>query len=377
MSDNEYYRLLGVSQTASKKDIRSAFRKLAIKKHPDKGGDPEEFKRISEAYATLSDDKKRQMYDKFGKDGPSANNGFPQDIFSMFQRRGHTQHRHIRKAPPIIRKVQMPLTSLYCGKTISITYMQTKIIDSTGVEQTNTNIYTSCMSCHGTGRINEIRQFRAGFLQQIQKKCIKCAGSGFSLKDGYRTTREQKRLTINVKGMRNEQKVVFEGKGNFRKGCLPGDMVIVILEQPHPVFKRKGNDLLIMKELSLKEALCGTTFQLQHLDGTNMDLSTTSVIKPGAILVVPDLGMPKPDTLEHGHLFVKFNICFPEFLTDIQRNSLMSMFDEKPKIRKKVDDEHKYVLRKTELTCGQVSDDDDDDNINVDEMHNGVQCQQQ
>lgn len=374
MCDNEYYRLLGVSKTASKKDIRSAFRKLAIKKHPDKGGNTEEFKRISEAYATLSDDKKRQMYDQFGKDGPNVSNGFPQDIFSMFQRRENPQHRQIKKAPPIIRKLQIPLSSLYCGKTISITYMQTTIIDSFGVEQTSTNIYTSCVTCHGTGRTNEIRQFRAGFIQQIQKQCMNCDGSGFLLGDGYKTKREQRRLTMNVKGMCNEQKVVFEGKGNFRKGCLPGDMVIVILEQPHPVFKRKGNDLLIMKELSLKEALCGTTFQLQHLDGTNMDLSTTGVTKPGMILTVPDLGMPKLDTLEHGHLFVKFNVRFPEFLTDIQRNSLISMFNEEPKIRNKVDDEHKYVLRKTELQCGQEEHISDDDG---NEMHSGVQCQQQ
>lgn len=312
------YETLGVEKTAEEKEIKRAYKKLAMKHHPDKGGDEAKFKEISAAHEILSDADKRAKYDKYGLEGVSDEGGggpggrSPDDLFNMFfggqgGGGGRGGGGGPRKGDNVNHPIKVTLEDLYNGKTVKLAINRQKIVGEA----------RECVECDGQGVVLELRQIALGMVQQVQKRCVSCAGEGYNCK----TTKERKVLEVVVdKGMKNGQKVVFRGMADEKPNMESGDIVFIVQEKPHDVFKRKGADLLITKTLSLNEALCGFEWSVTHLDGREIIIKS----KPGEVIqaegtgntpfvkIVPGEGMPsRGNPFVKGNLFVLFQVKFP------------------------------------------------------------------
>ena len=242
------YEVLGVSKDADPKEIKKAYRKLAVKHHPDKGGDEHLFKEINAAYEILSDEKKRELYDKYGLegvegDGPPSAGG--EDLFSMFfGGGGRGRSAGPRKGPSIQHPLKVSLEDLYNGKTVKLAINRKVIVGEA----------KTCQECRGQGAVMEVRQIGPGMITQMQRACSACNGQGTSAK----MKNERKVVEVHVeKGAVHNQKITFRGMADEMPGRETGDVHFVVQEKDHDVFKRKGADLLVMKDISLNQALCG------------------------------------------------------------------------------------------------------------------------
>jgi len=308
------YETLGIEKGVTKKDIRKAYMKLSRIHHPDKGGDEHKFKEISAAYEILSDEEKRAQYDKYGLEGVSGDDvgsAGGEDLFSMFFGGGGGRSRRSagpRKGPSVNHPLKVSLEDLYNGKTVKLA-VNRKIIKGTPKE---------CSQCKGQGAVMEVRQVGPGMITQMQRACDVCKGQGQQCT--YKS--ERKILEVHVeKGMCDNDKVTFRGMSDEVPKMEPGDINFIIKEKDHDLFKRKGADLLAVKEVSLNQALCGFTWKIKHLDGRVLVIKSRpgEVIKPEMneqlpfVKVVPDEGMPsKGNPFVKGNLFIMFRVKFPE-----------------------------------------------------------------
>jgi len=303
------YKVLGVEKSASDSDIKKAFRKLALKKHPDKGGDPEEFKKIQAAYEVLSDSEKREKYDKYGLEGLEGGD-MPEggmDVFDLFFGGGRRRARGgKRKAEDTVYPLKVSLEDLYNGKTAKLAITRSVMKGEP----------KKCSTCRGTGVVVQMRQIGPGMVQQLQSRCPDCTG-------GYRVQMKKERqvLEVNVdKGASHNTKLRFSGMGNESPNAEPGDVVFVLQQKEHATFKRKGADLLLQKDISLSEALCGFKFVVHQLDGRQILVQSKpgQIVRPEVTSGVPYVmcvdgeGMPKHgNPFDKGRLFVLFTIIFP------------------------------------------------------------------
>lgn len=316
----EYYEILGVDKGADAKTIKKAYRKLAMKHHPDKGGDPETFKKMSVAYETLADPEKRELYDKYGKEGVErgggGGGGDADDIMSMFFGGGGGGRSSGRSGPKKGKTVQHPLKcsleDLYNGKTVKISVNRQRIKCPKGVSKDEA--ITMCTKCKGRGAVIQVRRM-GPMIQQVQVACPDCNGSAFQMKDGVRLVKERKVLEVHVpKGAKHGYQIKFSGESDERPGTLPGDIVFVVQEKDHSKFKRKKADLLLEKKISLSEALCGCNFTVQHLDGRELYVSSPQgkIIKDQELMAIDSEGMPyEGNPFTKGKLFVLFTVKFP------------------------------------------------------------------
>lgn len=375
---DEFYKTLGVSKGSEQKAVKKAYRKLAMKNHPDKGGNPEVFKKIAEAYEVLGDEKKRKLYDKYGKKGLEAGGGGgggrdPSDIMSMFfggqgggGRRQSREPAGPKKGEPVVHPLRVSLNDLYKGKTQRLRITRTiickvgenKPVDDDEVEDT----FEVCSDCRGRGAVMKTRQIGPGFVQQMQVQCSDCGGTGASLSRGYKVQQKQETLVVEIlKGMKNNQKITLRGKGDMIPGTLPGDVVFVIKQLNHSTFKRRGSDLLLEKEISLLEAVCGTKWKLKHLDNRDVIISTTpgEILKSQDLKCVMDLGMPITDTCDFGRLFVLFKVKFPTKgdLTADQINAIEAVLGPRTSPLPKVgdDEEESYLEDVDPATFGKLN----------------------
>jgi len=187
VDNSEFYELLGVSKNASPSEIKKAFRKAAIKHHPDKGGDEATFKKISEAYDCLSDPEKKELYDRYGKEGLEQGGGAAgnaEDIFSMFfggqgGRRGPSGPK---KGENLVHALNVTLEDLYNGKTKKIAITRKRVTYPDGMSAENA--VNVCSTCKGRGVVVKMHQIGPGMIQQMQQKCPACGGAGKSYKEG-------------------------------------------------------------------------------------------------------------------------------------------------------------------------------------------------
>jgi len=332
VDNEEFYKLLGVDRKASTAEIKKAYRKAAIKHHPDKGGDEATFKAISEAYDCLSDPEKRETYDKYGKEGLEQGGGggrSPDDIFNMFfggGGRGGGRSRGPRKGEDVVHPLKMSLENLYNGKTVKLSVNRQRVKYPEGM--TMETAVSSCNTCNGRGVVIKMHQIGPGMIQQVQQKCSACGATGKVYKKGVKVVKEQKILEVYVeKGMKNGQKITFSGEADEAPGQLPGDVIFVIQEKEHNTFKRKGADLLMEKEISLRQALTGFEFPLRHLDDKTLVIRSKpgEIIIPNSIKGVTDGGMPvHKRPFEKGRLFILFKVKFPKSLTKPQMQVIKS-----------------------------------------------------
>ncbi|CAM6014673.1 unnamed protein product [Sphagnum balticum] len=339
-SDNtRYYNVLGVSKSASQEELKKAYRKLAIKNHPDKGGDSEKFKEISQAYEVLSDPEKRDLYDQYGEDalkegmggGGASHNPF--DIFESFFGGGGGQsfgggssrgNRRQRRGEDVVHPLKVSLEDLYNGTAKKLSLPRNVLCAKCKGKGSKSGASSQCSGCQGSGTKITIRQLGPSMIQQMQHVCSECKGSGEVIDEkdkcgqckGQKVVQDKKVLEVHVeKGMQHGQKITFEGEADEAPDTETGDIVFVLQQKDHPKFKRKGDDLFVQHTLTLTEALCGFQFPLTLLDGRQLLIKSNpgDIIKPGQCKAVNDEGMPRyQQPLIKGRLYLQFSVDFPE-----------------------------------------------------------------
>nr|GMD65117.1 DnaJ protein homolog 2-like [Ipomoea batatas] len=344
--NSKYYEVLGVSKSASEDELKKAYRKAAMKNHPDKGGDPEKFKELSQAYEVLSDPEKREVYDQYGEDalkegmGGGAGAHSPFDIFESFfggsfggghhfggpfGGGGSSSRSRKRQGEDVIHTLRVSLEDLYNGTTKKLSLSRNKLCHKCKGKGSKSGATGRCNGCRGTGMKVSTRQIAPGMIQQMQHVCPDCRGSGEAISErdkctqckGSKVTQEKKVLEVHVeKGMQNGQKIVFTGEADEAPDTITGDIVFVIQQrEQHPKFKRKFDDLYMEHTLSLTEALCGFHFVLTHLDGRQLLIKSGpgEVIKPDQSKAINDEGMPHHQRpFMKGRLYINFDVEFPE-----------------------------------------------------------------
>ncbi|KAL3061518.1 dnaJ homolog subfamily A member 4 [Trematomus bernacchii] len=323
-----FYELLGVNPEASQDELKKAYRKLALKYHPDKNpNEGEKFKLISQAYEVLSNPEKRSLYDQGGeqaiKEGGMGGGTSPMDMFNMFFGGGGRMQRE-RRGKNVVHQLSVTLDEMYNGSTRKLGLQKNIICDSCEGYGGKKGAMEKCSICKGRGVQIKVQQIGPGMIQQIQSVCADCQGQGekFSSKDrckscnGRKVERKKKVLEVHIdKGMRDGQKITFTGEGDQEPGLEPGDVIIVLDQKDHPLFQRKDEDLIMKMDIKLAEALCGFKKTIQTLDDRTLVISALpgEVIKHNDIRCVQNEGMPiYKEPYEKGQLIIKFQVAFPE-----------------------------------------------------------------
>ncbi|KAJ3344311.1 Type I HSP40 co-chaperone [Gonapodya sp. JEL0774] len=335
--DSKLYDTLGVPANASDADIKKAYRKLALQYHPDKNPSAgDKFKEISHAYEVLSDQQKRDVYDKYGEEGLSGEGGAgggisPEDLFSHFfgggmfgggGGGGRGKPSGPRRGKDMAHALKVSLEDLYKGKVSKLALQKQIICPKCEGRGGKEGASKSCGSCQGRGIKIIMRQI-GPMIQQLQQTCPDCNGEGEVIKEkdrcknctGKKVVQERKILEVNIdKGMQDGQRITFSGEADQAPGVVPGDIIIVVEEKPHPRFQRRGDDLYFQQKIDLVTALAGGQFAINHLDDRVLAVNIIpgENIKPGDVKSINGEGMPVyRNPFQKGNLYVKFEIEFP------------------------------------------------------------------
>jgi DnaJ family protein A protein 2 len=330
--ETKFYDLLEVAPDASESELKKAYRKKALRLHPDKGGDPELFKEVTHAYEVLADPDKRSIYDTRGEGGLSEQGGVGgmdgHDLFSQlfggggFFGGGGGRPQGLRKTKDLVHRVQVSLEDLYKGKTTKLALTRNTICSKCKGKGGKEGAVRTCGSCEGRGIKVTLRQM-GPMIQQMQSACDDCNGTGefMNPKDrcsnckGKKVLPEKKILEVHIdKGMKGGQTITFSGESDQSPNAQSGDVVIVIEEKPHDRFKRQENNLITEVEIDLLTALAGGEVVIRHLDERALLIRFLpgEVVKNESVKVIRSQGMPSQRHHEPGDLYVRFTVKFPD-----------------------------------------------------------------
>lgn len=289
---DDYYEILGVSRDAAPDDIKKAYRKLAMKEHPDKGGNPERFKKISEAYEILSDDQKRAQYD--------APQHPHQDIFGMFGDMFRPRDAANRCADEV-KEISIPLARAYTGAD-----MKFKI-----TLDTLCTCGKPCPQCKGQGTI---RISHPMFPIAMEQGCPQCGTRGMVSSGCSQCTngRRQEERLVHVPvpaGVQDGHSTVIHGCGQQKQkpSDIPGNLIIRIRVEKNPHFVREGDALIFTPEISFLHSMIGTLVNVPHFGGALLvDTRKYGIIDPGKYYEIPGKGMTAQAPLK-----MKFKILYP------------------------------------------------------------------
>ncbi|MFC3196284.1 molecular chaperone DnaJ [Parapedobacter deserti] len=353
MSKRDYYDVLGVSRNADQAEIKSAYRKLAIKYHPDKNPNnseaEEKFKEAAEAYEVLSNPEKRQRYDQFGHSG-GASGGYGgggmnmEDIFSQFgdifggggspfesffggggQRGG----RRVAKGSNLRIKVKLTLQEIAKGAEKKIKVNKQVVCsacDGSGAKDKSS--FHTCRTCGGTGAVRRVTNTILGQMQTTST-CPTCSGEGVEISakcsvcHGDGLVRGEETISINIPaGVSEGMQLSMSGKGNAApRGGVPGDLIILVEEIPHESLKRDGTNVVYDLYINFVDASLGTSVEIPTIDG-KAKIKIEPGTQAGKILRLKGKGVPEVNSYHKGDQLVYVNVWTPKAVSPEERELL-------------------------------------------------------
>jgi DnaJ-class molecular chaperone len=335
MSDN-YYDVLGVNKDATEDEIKRAYRKLALKTHPDKnGGDDTMFKKINIAYETLSDSDKRHVYDNPNQMPDFGSGGFPGgDIFEqLFRGMGGMNinvningqnHRGPTKRGNHLHRIGISLKDVHTGIIKTLKLKLNKVCF---------DCKTNCNNCNGSGMTIRLQQ-TGPFVQQIQSQCNMCSGSGSVNKNNTNCTRcngtsgyiDEETIKVEIpKASNYGYKIVFEKMGEQaqKQGEQAGDLIIEVIVEEDPYFVREQDNLIFKTKLTLAESFLGKEIIIPHFDEhIRVNTNIFGIINPNKRYHIKDKGLASK-----GDLIFIFELIYPDKVLDsYDRESLKNIF---------------------------------------------------
>ncbi|MCR4816502.1 MAG: molecular chaperone DnaJ [Bacteroidales bacterium] len=356
MAKRDYYEVLGVDKNVSPDDLKKAYRKLALKYHPDRNpGDKEaeeKFKEAAEAYDVLSNPDKKARYDQFGHAGLEGAGGFGgqgmsmDDIFSSFgsifgdlfgggggfgfsgfgDSRGRGGARSTSRGSNLRIKVKLTLEEIEQGVEKKIKVGKYVPCKSCGGSGARNNSFETCSHCHGTGVVTEVRRSIFGQMQ-TQSACPYCGGQGRIIKDkchdchGDGIVKSEEIITINIPaGVSDGMQLSMRGQGNAAPhGGVPGDLIIQVEEIPHELFERQENNLFYNAFITFADAALGAAVEIPTLNGkvrVKIEQGTPS----GKVIRLKGKGLPDFNGYSRGDLLVSINVWVPKSLTKEEKS---------------------------------------------------------
>ena len=349
----DYYILLGVSKTATPEELKKAYRKLAVKWHPDKNkGDAdaeEKFKKISEAYDVLSNEQKRAQYDQFGHDAFSQGSGGnpgqdPFDIFNSFFGGGgggspfgnfftrdggnRTNRNEPQTGSNLKIDIEVQIKDLINDINHTVTYTRDgKCKSCSGTGETKDSFYKTCPTCGGNGVVYQ----RIGPMQ-MEQPCPTCGGSGQQLQNGCRPCNssglQSEKINTKIKipkGCQSGVKLRITNQGNFGRGGSYGDLYVIVSVRRDPYFERDGDDLICTEDISFYDMILGTKKVINSVHG-KVNVNIPPNTQPDSVLRVSKYGLPSmrnPDSL--GDMYVVVKPGFPKS-TSVEQKSILDLY---------------------------------------------------
>lgn len=352
----DYYEVLGVDKNADEKEIKKAYRKLAMKYHPDVSDDEgasEKFKEISEAYAVLSDDEKRQRYDQFGHagmDGFTAEDfyqnvnfedifqGFGFDIgniFDMFgfgggsgrSRYGGNNQPVAQKGSDIYTEIAISLEEAFTGAEKEIKIRQEQLCPTCNGSKSKPGSEPEiCKTCNGTGQVKQVSNTILGQMMNV-RPCRDCGGTGKIITDpcedchGKGKVRESKTLTIDIPAGVDEGdrlRVANEGNAGDEPG-LEGDLIATIHVKDNKKFERDGRNLYYTKHISFPQATLGDEVAIPTIEGKSIEFEIPAGTQSDTVFKLRGQGMPSLRGGSRGNMYVTANVVIPQKLNTKQK----------------------------------------------------------
>ncbi|RUO80421.1 molecular chaperone DnaJ [Idiomarina tyrosinivorans] len=351
MASQNFYEVLGVSKDANEREIKKAYKRMAMKYHPDRTkGDKElesKFKEIKAAYEVLSDPQKRQMYDQYGHEafqqarqgggGPGGAGGFGGgadfadifgDVFGDIFGGGRRQQARAARGADLRYNLEMSLEDAVRGKSVELeipTLVECEDCHGSGAKKGTSP--KTCGQCHGTGQI----QMRQGFFA-VQQTCPQCRGSGKVISDPCRSChghgRVEKKKTLSVKipaGVDTGDRIRLAGEGEAGEhGAPAGDLYVQVHVREHPIFTRDGNNLYCEVPMSFTKAALGGEIEVPTLDG-KVKLKVPKETQTGKLFRLRGKGVKSVRTGTAGDLLCKVVVETPVNLSDSQRELLSDL----------------------------------------------------
>ena len=371
MAKRDYYEVLGVSRDASEDEIKKAYRKLAMKYHPDKNPDnkeaEEKFKEASEAYEVLSDKEKRQLYDQYGHAGIDqqfGNGGFSWNDFSHFDdisdlfgggfssifdtlfgggfsSRSRESQRYSNQGENIQIDLALTLKEIALGTEKKVRITVKDICDQCRGTGSADGKAETCPQCHGTGQVRTVRQSLFGQMQSISE-CPSCRGEGKIIRNKCPKCMGEGRISknkeINVKipaGVEENQVIRLRGQGNVgpRNGSY-GDILVVIHEKPDELFERDGNNIILELPITVTQAVLGDEVIVPTLTAT-AKMKIPAGTQSGRIFRLRGQGIKGLNSYSRGDLLVKIKVVVPTKLSreEMELYNRLKEFDKKRELK--------------------------------------------
>ncbi|MDD2495802.1 MAG: molecular chaperone DnaJ [Clostridia bacterium] len=365
MSKRDYYEVLGVSKDASEDEIKKAYRKKAKEFHPDSytGDDKktaeEKFKEASEAYSVLSDNAKKEQYDRFGHGFENAGFGGPggfdfsgfssggmgfdidlEDILGSvfggsFSGFGGRKKSGPTKGADLRYNMKLTFEEAVFGCTKEITIMRDEECSTcSGSGGKKGSSETTCDECNGAGRVQVTQNTIMGSFSTV-KTCDKCKGEGkinpnpCDTCTGTGSVKKNRKIEINIpQGIDNGQAISLRGEGDAgKKGGPAGDLFVVVTVLPHKIFKRQGNKIYLDIDIPFVKATLGGTITVPTLEG-NYDFNIPEGTNPGTVFSIKGKGVPNVRGNTRGNLEFTVNIEVPKKLSENQKEILRQFAEE-------------------------------------------------
>jgi len=356
----DYYEILGVPRNASEEEIKKAYRKLAIKYHPDKNPGnkeaEEKFKEINEAYEVLSDKEKRQRYDQFGHAGVGSSaasdgaGGFygganvnMDDIFSHFENifgesfgfSGRSSGRRKARGGDIKINVKLNLNEIATGVSKKIKIKKQVVCNSCSGTGAKNGRLSTCPTCKGSGVIVKVQQTILGAMQ-TRTTCPTCNGQGSIPSEkcnvcyGNGVVWGEEIVSFNIPaGVEDGMELSLRGKGHAApNGGVAGDLIIHIEEEPHPYFKREGNNLIYHLFISFPDAALGASIEVPTLDG-KARIKIEPGTQSGKLLRLRGKGLPSINGYGKGDIIIDVNVFVPTNLSSEEKKILEQLRNSK------------------------------------------------